>query len=127
MRSFRQLLRITVGVVVAGLLLGTFTPPATATASVTTVNGTVIAQNGLAVRKVFSTSGPVPPDAPVNYYLSYGDQRTITCWMNGPTITGPYGSTDAWDAIYHSEGHVGVVSDAWMYTGDDIRHQINHC
>lgn len=72
-----------------------------------TVSGTVTARNGLAVRKVFNTSGPVPSDAPINYYLSYGDQRTVYCWMNGPPNSGPYGTTDAWDAIYFSEGHVG--------------------
>lgn len=126
MKSFRLPLKAACTIAaVAGLLSVSFALPAAASSR--SVTGTVIAQNGLAVRKVFKFGGPVPENAPVNYYLSYGDQRTVSCWMNGPWVTGPYGQTDAWDAIYHSEGHVGVVSDAWMYTGGDIRNQVDHC
>ncbi|GAA2903810.1 hypothetical protein [Streptomyces mexicanus] len=93
------------------------------------VAGTVIAEEGLAVRRYYPGT-PTPftyAQAPVNYYLSYNDTVTISCWLEGPTVTGPYGATNAWDVVYRSEGHLGVASDAWIYTGADIRTQVNKC
>jgi LasA protease len=45
--------------------------------------------------------------------LSDGTTVTISCWRNGTTHTGRYGTTAVWDKL--SDGH--WASDAFIYTG----------
>ncbi len=46
--------------------------------------------------------------------VSDGQKVTITCQVNGSTVTGTYGTTSLWDHIGN-----GYVSDAYVNTGSD--------
>ncbi|MFD1930757.1 hypothetical protein ACFSKW_04615 [Nonomuraea mangrovi] len=68
---------------------------------------------------------------PVRWY-AYGSPIYPVCWLEGPKVTGPYGSTTAWISVgggYASsgDGTQTVLTDAWVNTGDDIRKQIKKC
>ncbi|WP_067131998.1 hypothetical protein [Microtetraspora malaysiensis] len=68
---------------------------------------------------------------PVRWY-AYGAPIYPVCWIEGPKVTGPYGSTTAWISVagaYSASGAGSqtVLTDAWVYTGNDIRKQIKKC
>ncbi|MET8957530.1 hypothetical protein [Streptomyces sp. NPDC004533] len=95
------------------------------------ISGQVIAQAGLAVRYDYASDTSVPftyDEAPSQYYLPYGTSVSVYCWVLGPDVTGPYGTTNAWDMIEKfGQGHRTVASDAWIYTGGDVRNQLARC
>lgn len=95
------------------------------------VNGTVAATAGLNVH-----SGS--PTGPVIDVMPYQSVARLYCWVYGPTITGPWGSTSVWDAVagYTTPWGQNVVygpgphpfsSDAWLNTGGDTSTMLPHC
>ncbi|MFI6183597.1 hypothetical protein ACIA8R_49265 [Nonomuraea sp. NPDC051191] len=71
-------------------------------------------------------AGPIMPGAAASAVANATVGGTVVAG-DGPAVNGPYGWTDAWDVVYRSEGRVGVASDAWIHTGDDIRDQLPQC
>lgn len=95
------------------------------------VNGRVMARLGLNVH-----SGS--PTGPVIDTMPYNSTAQIYCWVGGPAITGPYGTTSVWDAIngYTTPsgqnylfccGREVFSSDAWLDTGSDTSKMVPHC
>lgn len=52
--------------------------------------------------------------------LAINDPITISCYLTGDTVTGPYGSENVWDMVSGGYGASGyLVPDADVYTGSD--------
>lgn len=95
------------------------------------VNGRVMATLGLNVR-----SGS--PTGVVIDTMPYNSTAQTYCWVSGPAVTGPYGTTSVWDAIngYTTPWGENIVfccgtkvfsSDAWLDTGGDTSKMVPHC
>lgn len=95
------------------------------------VDGRVAATAGLNVR-----SGS--PTGPVIDTMPYNSIAQLYCWVSGPAITGPWGTTSVWDAVngYTTPWGQNVVygagpkvfsSDAWLDTGGDTSKMLPHC
>jgi hypothetical protein len=95
------------------------------------VNGRVAATAGLNVR-----SGS--PTGVVIDVMPYNSVARLYCWVSGPAINGPWGTTSVWDAVdgyttpwgenvvYGAGPHV-FSSDAWLDTGGDTSKMLPHC
>jgi hypothetical protein len=92
-------------------------------------NGCVDATGGLNAR-VHHGTGPVSFNDTVLYTYPYGTQVHVYCYLTGPAVTGPAGTTTIWDAIdvfrvpggttsAWDAGAFIVSSDAWIFTGSD--------
>ncbi|MFI6603093.1 hypothetical protein ACIBHX_43210 [Nonomuraea sp. NPDC050536] len=100
------------------------------------IKGEVVSDTGLAPRQVTvwrsDQEGHVPvytvhDDQKVTPYLEYGETIWISCWIEGPARTGPYGTSNRWDVYWPSLTPMRAVPDAWVYTGGDIANQTSHC
>jgi hypothetical protein len=51
--------------------------------------------------------------------IPYGTDVQIDCVVNGPAVTGPFGTTTLWDRVpgYQGNDPAAWVSDAWLNTG----------
>jgi len=95
------------------------------------ITGTVAAGLGLNVH-----SGS--PTGTVIDIMPNGSTARLSCWVSGPSVTGPWGATSVWDAV---EGYttpsgqnidfVGGThvfsADAWINTGGDTSKMLPHC
>ncbi|MGV9303306.1 hypothetical protein ACWDLG_08040 [Nonomuraea sp. NPDC003727] len=129
-----------IGALVAGGLLAvgmTALPGAAATEQALT--GKVVNTAGLVTFEATLIGGTADEEVyridfnkrPVRWY-AYGETVHPVCWLEGPKVTGPYGSTTAWISLgggYSSSGYgtQTVLTDAWVNTGDDIRKQVRKC
>jgi uncharacterized protein YraI len=70
--------------------------------------------------------------------MPFDSTAQIYCWVSGPAVTGPYGTTSVWDALdgyttpsgqrYAFSGGTKVFSsDAWLDTGGDTSKMVAHC
>lgn len=95
------------------------------------VNGRVAATAGLNVR-----SGS--PTGPVIDVMPYNSIAQLYCWVYGPAVTGPWGTTSVWDAVNgyttpwgenvaYGAGPKVFSSDAWLDTGGDTSKMLPHC
>jgi hypothetical protein len=97
----------------------------------TTFNGCVNAGAGLNFRS-HSGGGSVTWNDPPIMTAPYGTRVWIDCYFTGPSVTGPYGTTDIWDdiagyiepgqsivTVFSDPGTYAVASDAWIYTGSN--------
>ncbi|MET9338675.1 hypothetical protein ACWENQ_45140 [Nonomuraea sp. NPDC004354] len=129
-----------IGALVAGGLLaaGMTALPGAASAQ-QALTGKVVNTAGLATFEATTIGGTADGEVyrinfgkrPVGWY-AYGDTVHPVCWLEGPKVTGPYGSTTAWISLGGGYGAGGdgtqtVLTDAWVNTGDDIRRQIRKC
>lgn len=115
----------------AALAAGIPVAAATAAQAATYVYGTVAATAGLNLH-----SGS--PTGTVIGAMPYQSTAQLYCWVYGPAITGPWGTTSVWDAVasYTPPGSWTVVfgpgtkvfsSDAWLNTGGDTSKMLPHC
>ncbi len=104
----------------------------------TTFNGCVMASAGLNLRS-HTGGGNVSFNDPVIMTAPFDTRVWIDCYFTGPSVTGPYGTTDIWDdvagyiepgqsivAVFSSPGTYAVASDAWIYTGSN-NPVVKHC
>lgn len=94
------------------------------------INGKVNARLGLNVHSG-SPTGAVIDTMPYNTTVQ------VWCWVSGPAVTGPFGTTTVWDAVNSyttpSGQNVAFVggtvfsSDAWINTGGDTSKMLPHC
>lgn len=130
------------GLGVVGVMLAAPTAALAATAAPSTaspsvvgqvfVNGTVAAQLGLNVRSDSPTGAVVDT-------MPYNSTALLSCWVSGPSVTGPWGATSVWDAVesyttpsgsnvaLSDPGHYALASDAWLNTGGDTSKMLPHC
>lgn len=92
-------------------------------------NGTVAASLGLRARSHASKFTDVTLNDPVIGVYPQNTEVHVFCVLNGPSETGPWGTTAIWDAIdyYQEPGQnvtfyspippYAVSSDAWINTG----------
>lgn len=115
----------------AALAGGITVAAASAAQAASFVYGTVAATAGLNVH-----SGS--PTGPVIDTMPYNSTAQLYCWVYGPAITGPWGTTSVWDAVagYTTPWGQNVVygagtkvfsSDAWLNTGGDTSKMLPHC
>ncbi|WP_431904419.1 hypothetical protein [Nonomuraea sp. bgisy101] len=125
--------------VVGGLVATAMTALPSAAATEQALTGKVINTAGLATFEATLIGGTADGEAyriefnkrPVAWY-AYGATIHPVCWLEGPKVTGPYGSTTAWISLaggYSSSGSgtQTVLTDAWVNTSDDIRKQVKKC
>lgn len=128
MRTNRRIAALTAVSALAGGIALAATSPAQAA---TFVYGRVAATAGLNIR-----SGS--PTGPVIDTMPYNSTAQLYCWVYGPPITGPWGTTSVWDAVngYTTPWGENVVfgagakvfsSDAWLNTGGDTSKMLPHC
>jgi hypothetical protein len=104
----------------------------------TTFNGCVNASAGLKFRS-HAGGGDVTWNDPPIMTAPYGTRVWIDCYFTGPSVTGPYGTTDIWDdiagyiepgqsivTVFSDPGTYAVASDAWIYTGSN-NPVVKHC
>jgi hypothetical protein len=103
-----------------------------ATAEVTPISGRVDAPAGLNVHSG-SPTGLVIGAMPDNSIA------LLNCWVSGPAVTGPGGTTTVWDSVesyttpwgtsvtYVGAGGPALASDAWLDTGGDTSTMLPHC
>ncbi|MFI6317797.1 hypothetical protein ACIBG8_09785 [Nonomuraea sp. NPDC050556] len=123
-------------------LIGTTRAAASsASASALDAEGRVINQAGLAVFKVKVNQIYSSDSArfEFNYkkpegWIEYDYNVSFMCWVPGKPIKGPYGTTEAYGALgalkYNGPGAANewlVITDAWVYTGRDIKKQVPRC
>jgi hypothetical protein len=82
-----------------------------------TSDGIVIAYPAVNVRPGAPTLGP--DMSRVIGTIPYGTDVQIDCVVNGPAVTGPFGTTTLWDRVpgYQGNDPAAWVSDAWLNTG----------
>jgi hypothetical protein len=80
-------------------------------------DGIVIAYPEVNVRPGAPTLGP--DMSRVIGTIPYGTDVQIDCVVNGPAVTGPFGTTTLWDRVpgYQGNDPAAWVSDAWLDTG----------
>ena len=104
----------------------------------TIFNGCVNASAGLKFRS-HSGGGNVTWNDPPIMTAPFGTRVWIDCYFTGPSVTGPYGTTDIWDdiagyiepgqsivTVFSNPGTYAVASDAWIYTGTN-NPVVPHC
>ncbi|MEZ0070149.1 uncharacterized protein YraI [Streptacidiphilus sp. MAP12-20] len=111
-----------------GVILGA---TGAAQAAETFVHGTVDATRGLNVRSGSPTGAVIDT-------MPYNSNADLYCWVSGPAVTGPFGTTTVWDAVndYTTPGGQSIAyvggtrvfsSDAWLNTGGDTSKMLPHC
>ena len=80
-------------------------------------DGIVIAYPTVNVRPGAPTLGP--DMSRVIGTIPNGTDVQIDCVVNGPAVTGPFGTTTLWDRVpgYQGNDPAAWVSDAWLDTG----------
>jgi uncharacterized protein YraI len=117
--------------VTAALAAATLGAAGTAQAAESIIHGTVDARLGLNVHSGSPTGAVIDT-------MPYNSNAVLYCWVTGPAVTGPFGTTTVWDAVdsYTTASGQSVAfvgdsrvfsSDAWLNTGGDTSKMLPHC
>ncbi|MFE7562486.1 hypothetical protein [Kitasatospora sp. NPDC057500] len=137
-RKTAAALALSAGLVAGGIASGTGTAEAAAGCSAIgghasddasiVWNGCVAATDGLWSR-FYDGRPQVAWSDELFMAFPYNTGLRIFCWLNGPSVAGPWGSSAIWDRVgfYEWPGGGGAgftyrelaVPDAWVYTGSN--------
>jgi hypothetical protein len=53
------------------------------------------------------------------FVVAEGTQVWLYCYVDGPYVDGPYGTTSIWNFTSTPSGHTGFMSDAYLATGSN--------
>ena len=49
--------------------------------------------------------------------VAEGTEVWLYCYVDGPSIDGPFGTTSIWNYVWTPGGHTGFMADAYLATG----------